>query len=314
MKTRKINWTEYAMLIALIVLIAIFSVTANAFLTRENILNILRQIAIMGVCSVGMTMVIITGGIDLSVGSLVGVACVLGASLMSGGIHPVVAVLACLAVGAVIGLVNGALINEIGMFPMIATLATMTILRGVAYLISGGMPIYGLPAPFLFLGQGYMMGIPFPVIIMAVIFILGYIVLNKTIFGRTVYGVGGNKEASRLSGISVKKVLYKVYLLEGVLGALAGVILLSRINSGQPTAGNSYEMDIITACVLGGTSVAGGEGKIRGVLIGVLFMGVLTNGMVLMDIQDYWQRVVKGVVLILAVALDSFSKKRRKAA
>ncbi|MCP1103021.1 ribose transport system permease protein [Aequitasia blattaphilus] len=313
MKMKKVNWTEYAMLVALIVLIGIFSFTANAFLTRENILNILRQIAIMGICSVGMTMVIITGGIDLSVGSLVGVACVLGASLMAGGMHPVLAVLICLLVGAVIGLINGMLINIIGMFPMIATLATMTILRGVAYLISGGMPIYGLPNGFLFLGQGYMLGIPFPVIIMVLVFIFGYIVLNKTIFGRTVYGIGGNKEASRLSGVSVSKVIYKVYLLQGILGALAGVILLSRINSGQPTAGNSYEMDIITACVLGGTSVAGGEGKIRGVLIGVLFMGVLTNGMVLMDIQDYWQRVVKGLVLILAVALDNFSKKRRNA-
>lgn len=311
MKTKKINWTEYAMLIALIALLLVFSVSANGFLSKENILNILRQVAIMGICSVGMTMVIITGGIDLSVGSLVGVACVLGATLMAGGVHPIIAIAACLVVGAVIGLVNGVLINVVGMFPMIATLATMTILRGVAYLISGGMPVYGLPTPFLFLGQGYILGIPVPVLVMVIIFIVGYVVLNKTIFGRTVYGIGGNKEASRLSGVSVRKVIYKVYLLEGILGALAGIILLSRINSGQPNAGNGYEMDIVTACVLGGTSVAGGEGKIKGVLIGVLFMGVLTNGMVLMDIQDYWQRVVKGVVLILAVALDNFSKKRR---
>ncbi len=306
---KKIDWSKYGILGALIALIVFFSIASDSFLTTVNIMNVLRQVAIIGMCSVGMTFVILTGGIDLSVGSVIGVSAVSAAALMASGVHPVFACLAALLIGIVIGLVNGVLINELEMFPMIATLGMMTSLRGVAYLITGGRPVYGIPKSFLFLGQGYVSYFPVPVIIMIVVFIFGFIVLNKTVFGRTVYGTGGNQEASRLSGVSVKKVKYKIYAIEGLLAAAAGIILLSRVNSGQPGAGQSYEMDIITACVLGGVSINGGEGKIGGVLIGVLIMGVLTNGMILLNVNEFWQWVVKGAVLILAVAIDKVSQK-----
>lgn len=311
-RMKKINITEYAMLIALVILSVAFALASDVFLSRGNIINILRQISIMGILSVGTTMVMITGGIDLSVGSVVGVSSVVVAVLINRGISPILAIIAALIIGALIGLLNGFLITDIGMFPMIATLATMTIFRGVAYLITGGLPVHGFPDSFLFLGQGYLFGIPFPVIIMALMFILGYIILNHTVFGRRIYGIGGNIEASRLSGIPVKKTLYNVYILQGLLAAGAGVILLSRINSGQPTSGEGYEMDVITATVLGGTSVSGGVGNIRGVIIGVLFMGILTNGMVLLNVQDYWQQVIRGGVLILAVAFDLYTIKKSK--
>lgn len=311
-RMKKINITEYAMLIALVILSVAFALASDVFLSPGNIINILRQISIMGILSVGTTMVMITGGIDLSVGSVVGVSSVVVAVLISSGISPILAIIAALIIGALIGLLNGFLITDIGMFPMIATLATMTIFRGVAYLITGGLPVHGFPDSFLFLGQGYLFGIPFPVIIMALIFILGYIILNHTVFGRRIYGIGGNIEASRLSGIPVKRTLYNVYILQGILAAGAGVILLSRINSGQPTSGAGYELDVITATVLGGTSVSGGVGNIRGVIIGVLFMGILTNGMVLLNVQDYWQQVIRGGVLILAVGFDLYTIKKSK--
>lgn len=307
----KIDWSKYAIVIALLALVLFFSFTSESFFTATNLFNILRQVAIIGICSVGMTFVILTGGIDLSVGSVVGVAAVTAGTLMSQGVHFVLASIVALLTGMIIGLFNGVLINEIGMFPMIATLGMMTALRGVAYLITGGLPVYGVPKPFLILGQGYLFKIPIPVIIMVAIFILGYIILNKTVFGRTVYGSGGNAEASRLSGVSVRFVTYEIYALEGLLAALAGVILLSRVNSGQPTAGTGYEMDIITACVLGGVSITGGEGKIGGVLIGVIIMGVLTNGMILMNIPEFWQWVVKGSVLLLAVTFDKLGQKHK---
>ncbi|MDF2613882.1 MAG: ribose transport system permease protein RbsC [Clostridia bacterium] len=306
---KKIDWSKYGILAALIALIVFFSIVTDSFLTSVNIMNVLRQVAIIGMCSVGMTFVILTGGIDLSVGSVIGVSAVTAATLMGGGTHPVLACLAALVIGFVVGLINGALINELDMFPMIATLGMMTALRGVAYLVSGGKPVYGIPKSFLFLGQGYISYFPVPVIIMIIVFILGFIILNKTVFGRTVYGTGGNQEASRLSGVSVKKVKYQIYAIEGILAAAAGIILVSRVNSGQPAAGQSYEMDIITACVLGGVSINGGEGKITGVIVGVLIMGVLTNGMILLNVNEFWQWVVKGAVLILAVALDKISQK-----
>jgi len=197
---------------------------------------------------------------------------------------------------------------------VLSTLGLMTAIRGVVYLVSGGMPIYGLPVEFKFLGQGNILGVPVSVIIMMVVFGIGFIILNKTVFGRSVYGIGGNEEAARLSGVNIKKIIYKVYMLEGFFASLAGLILMSRVNSGQPSAGDGYEMDIITAVVLGGVSVSGGEGKILKVIIGVVFMGVLANGMLMMNISEYWQRVVKGLVLLLAVAIDIYSKKKKDTA
>ncbi len=302
--------SKFAIWIALIVLMVFFSVASSGFLTSTNLFNILRQVAVNGIAAVGMTMVIITGGIDISVGAIMGVASVGCATVMNLGVHPVAAVLVVVAAGLLIGLFNGFFVHEIQLPPMIATLAVQTILRGSTYIISGGLPVYGLPDGFTVIGQGYVGPVPVPVIIMVICFVAGWFILEKTSFGRYIYGVGSNSEASRLSGISVRKVIYGVYGMCGMFSAIAGIVLLSRVNSGQPKAGEGYEMDIITAVVLGGVSTSGGEGKIINVVVGLLLIGVLLNGMVLMNISDYYQRVVKGIVLLLAISYDRLSQKR----
>lgn len=310
--TRKFNFSTYALYFVLLAMVAFFSVAADGFLSMTNIFNILRQVSVNGIASVGMAMVIITGGIDISVGSMMGASSVGCALLMVAGVHPVIAVIVMLLFGLCIGLINGFFVYNIQIPPMIATLALMSILRGTAYILSGGLPIYGLPEGYTMLGQGYIGPVPIPVIIMAACFGLGYFVLEKTSFGRYVYGIGSNKEASVLSGINVRKITYCVYGLCGMLAALAGVILLSRVNSGQPKAGEGYEMDIITAVVLGGVSTTGGEGKIVRVIIGLVLMGVLLNGLIMMNVPDYYQRVVKGVVLLLAISYDLLSLRRAR--
>lgn len=309
MKTKNI-FSKYGIFLALIILILFFTLSSKAFMTPENVMNILRQVAVIGICAAGMTFILLTGGIDLSVGSIIGVSAVSTAQLMVMGISPVLASLLALVLGTLLGLFNGLVINEMAIPPLITTLGTMTALRGVAYLITKGLPVYGFPKSFTILGQGYVWIIPIPVIIMAVVFILSYIVLTKSVFGRHVYGTGGNEEASRLSGVNVKRVKYAVYAIGGFLFSLAGVVLLSRVNSGQPKAGDGYEMDIITAVVLGGVSIVGGVGSILGVIVGVMIMGVLANGMILLNVGDYYQRIVKGLVLLAAVGLDQLSKRR----
>lgn len=308
----KIDWSKYGILFAWIILIVAFSIIEPAFIKVTNVLNILRQVAIIGVCSVGMTMVILTGGMDLSVGSVIGVSAVAGSMLLSRNLPYALVLLIVIGIGVVSGAVNAFFINKIEIAPIIMTLGMMTSLRGLAYILSDGFPIYGIPEGFLTIGQGYVGPIPVPVIIMILCFIVGYIILNKMVLGRSIYGIGGNDEAARLAGVNVKKIIYKVYCMAGGLYALAGLILMARVNSGQPKAGEGYEMDVITGCVLGGISISGGEGKITGVIIGVLLMGTLTNGMVLLNIPEFWQRVVKGIVLILAVSVDSLAKKQKE--
>jgi len=305
------DWSSTGIIMALIVMCIIFSVTTKSFLSPNNFANISRQISIVGICAVGMTMVILTGGIDLSIGSLIGLTSVTAATMMSNEFPIWIAVLLTLLLGVAVGALNAAIINIFKVPPIITTLGTMISLRGVVYIITGGMPIYGLPEKFKVLGQGSIGIIPISVIIMVIVFVFGYVLLNKTPFGRRIYGIGGSQETARLSGVNIQKEIYKLYMLVGFLGAVAGMILMSRVNSGQPSAGDGYEMDIITAVVLGGVSVSGGEGKLSKVIIGVIFMGVLANGMMMLNINEYWQRVVKGVVLLLAVIIDIRSRERK---
>ncbi|RKF13709.1 ABC transporter permease [Alginatibacterium sediminis] len=299
--------SRYWIFIALVVLIVAFSLLSDSFLSKINLLNILRQVSIIGICAVGMTMVILTGGIDLSVGSMIGVSGMACALMLQAGIPPVLAVFLTLVMGLGFGGITGLLINKIHIPPLIATLGLMTALRGVAYILNGGLPIYGIPESVKFLGQGWVFGIPFPVILMIAVFVLGYVLLNKTAFGRHLYGTGGNEEASRLSGVNVEKLKTKVYLLAFFLSTFAGIVLMARVNSGQPRGGTGYEMDIITAVVLGGVSIMGGSGRLMGVIAGVMIMGVLSNGMILLNIDEYVQWVVKGLVLLVAVGLDQLS-------
>lgn len=312
--TKKIKeiLTNYGIIFVLLILVIVFSTLSDRFLMRDNIFNILRQVSIVGIISVGMTLVMLTGGIDLSCGSIVGLSGV-GAALMmtDGAMNPVLASVIMLVVGIVLGLANGFFISQLKVPPFIATLGMMTSIRGIAYIITGGLPVFGFNRSFTRLGQGYVGVIPVPVIFMAGAFIIGYILLSKTRIGRHIYGVGGNEEASRLSGIQVKKVKFFVYGAAGFMSALAGIVLLARVNSGQPNAGNSYEMDVITGVVLGGVSMSGGQGKIAMVIVGVMIMGILTNGMTMLSINEYIQQFVKGLVLIAAVALDSMIKNQK---
>lgn len=317
MENKKFNLksflAQYAIVLVLIALVVFFSLRAPQFLKSTNIFNILRQVAINGIIAVGMTMVLLTGGIDLSVGSIVGLSCVLTANLLLANIPPVVAVLITLAVGILVGLINGFFINMFNIPPLITTLAMQTAIRGVAYIITGGLPVFGFDQAITVIGKGYLGPIPIPVVIMALVFIVGIIFLEKTRYGRYIYGVGGNEEASRLSGVNVKNIKYMVYAICGMLAALAGIVLLARVNSGQPKAGEKYEMDAITSAVLGGVSIAGGEGKLGFVVIGVLLMGVLSNGMIQLNVQEYVQWVVQGGTLVLAVGFDRFLRTRKKA-
>lgn len=302
---------NYGIYLILLALIVFFSVTASSFMKFANIINVARQVSMLGIAAVGMTFVLILGGIDLSIGSQVTLVNIVCAWLMAkAGWNPVAACALGLALTLVVGFMNGWIIANIKMPPLIVTLATMTSLEGVAYIISDGLPIFGFPKAFSFLGQGYVGPIPVPVIIMVLILSAGAFMLNKTYFGRHFYAVGGNEEASVLSGISVKRIKYLAYTLSGLFAGLAGIVMLSRTNSGQAVAGKGFEFDVLTAVVLGGVSVNGGVGKISQVVAGVLIIGILSNGLVLLNVSTYWQMVVKGIVLMLAVGFDCYQKNR----
>ena len=305
---------NYGIIAVLVLLIIIFSCLSDRFLMLNNIMNILRQVSIVGIISVGMTFVMLTGGIDLSCGSVVGASAV-GASLLMTKVamHPVPACMIMMVFGVLLGLANATFITLMKVPPFIATLGMMTSVRGIAYIITGGLPVYGFNRSFTVLGQGYVLQvIPIPVIVMFVVFAFGIVFLGKTRIGRHIYGVGGNEEAARLSGVNVTKIKYIVYGIAGFMSSLAGVVLLARVNSGQPNAGESYEMDVITSVVLGGVSMSGGQGRLALVIVGTLIMGILTNGMTMLTINEYVQRLIKGLVLIGAVALDNVIKQQRE--
>jgi ribose transport system permease protein len=292
--------------IGLLLIVVIISVMSPNFLTLNNLLNVLRQVSINALIAFGMTFVILTGGIDLSVGSILALTGAVTAGFLASGMDPMLAMFLGLILGAILGAINGIIISKGNVAPFIATLATMTIYRGLTLVYTEGRPISGLgdSLSFQLIGKGYFFGIPVPVITMAIAFGVLYFVLKKTTFGRRVYAVGGNEEASRLSGIKVDRIKVYVYALTGTLAALASLILTSRLNSAQPTAGNMFELDAIAAVVLGGTSLTGGRGWIVGTLIGALIIGVLNNGLNLIGVSSFFQQVVKGAVILVAVLLD----------
>ncbi|MED4040708.1 ribose ABC transporter permease RbsC [Niallia taxi] len=293
-------------LLGLFLLVVIVSILNPSFLEPLNLLNLLRQVAINALIAFGMTFVILTGGIDLSVGAILALSSALTAGMMVAGVDPIVAILIGCILGALMGMVNGLFITIGKMAPFIATLATMTIFRGLTLVYTGGNPITGLGDNYLFqlFGRGYFLGIPVPAITMILAFVFLFVLLHKTPFGRKTYAIGGNEKAALISGIKVTKVKIMIYSLSGMLAALAGAILTSRLNSAQPTAGTSYELDAIAAVVLGGTSLSGGKGQIFGTLIGALIIGTLNNGLNLLGVSSFYQMVVKGIVILIAVLLD----------
>ncbi|WP_246000627.1 ABC transporter permease subunit [Brevibacillus panacihumi] len=297
-------------LLGLALIVIVLSVITNDFLTVSNIFNVLRQISINALIAFGMTFVILTGGIDLSVGSILALSSAISAGLMAGGMDTWLAILIGLLAGAVMGAINGVVIAKGRVAPFIATLATMTIFRGLTLVYTQGRPITGLNSDFAILGKGFFLEIPMPVIWMLISFAILYFILRHTTFGRHVYALGSNEEATRLSGISTSKVKVMVYAISGLFAAISGVILTSRLNSAQPTAGTSYELDAIAAVVLGGTSLSGGNGWIVGTLIGAMIIGVLDNGLNLLDVSSFYQSVVKGAVILLAVLIDRSKAKK----
>ena len=300
-----------AIYVALIALFIIFSCLSSDFLTPTNLLNIARQIAVLGVASVGMTYVILIGGIDLSTGSIITFVNIIAAYFMvNSGMNMWLAILISLIASTSIGFLNGFLVANLNIPSLIVTFASQTIFEGFAYIISNGMPIFGFPKSFATIGQGYLGFIPVPVIIMIVVFLIGGFLLNKTYFGRYFYALGGNETASKMAGIRVKRMKYLIFSLSGFFAGIAGIIMLARTNSGQPTAGKGYEFQVITAVALGGVSLSGGSGKLSNVVAGVFIMGILKNGMVLLNVSEYVQMVVEGVILLLAVGFDCIQKRK----
>ncbi|WP_035052876.1 ABC transporter permease [Andreprevotia chitinilytica] len=297
--------------IALLIICIGLSFMSADFLTVGNLMNVMRQVSINALIAFGMTLVILLGGIDLSVGSILAVSSVLTAMLMKAGCDPIIATLAGILAGAVMGSINGLVIAKGKVAPFIATLGMMTVLRGLSLVFSNGSPITGFSSDFFsMLGGGYVAGlIPVPVVWMLLMFALFWFVLKKTVFGRHVYATGGNAEAAKLSGVKTDRVQIGVYTLSGAMAAMAGIVLTSRLNSAQPTAGSGYELDAIAAVVLGGTSLTGGRGWIFGTLVGALLIGVLNNGLNLLGVSSFYQQVIKGVVILLAVLLDRANKK-----
>jgi len=297
---------DMGVVIALIVLVIAISIVSPEFRTFDNFLSLLRQSAINGFIAFGMTCVILTGGIDLSVGSVLALTTAFAAAMIKGGIPAGVAMLAALLIGGIFGTTSGLLVTKGRLQPFIATLITMTVFRGVTMIFTDGKPISGLGGSALlkFIGKGFVLKIPFPVILFLVVFGIFFFVLTKTTFGRRIYATGSNAESAKLAGVNIDRTKIAVYAISGVMAALSGLILLSRLGSAQPTLGEGYELDAIAAVALGGTSMNGGRGRIWGTFTGVLIIAVLSNGLNILGVSSYYQAVVKGIVILIAVLSD----------
>lgn len=289
---------------ALLLLCLLISLATPRFFTTSNVINVLRQISINAIIAFGMTLVILTGGIDLSVGAVVALTGTIVALVMSYTNNIALAIVSAIVIGLIVGLFNGFMVSRTGIPPFVVTLCSLTICRGTAYIFTDGKPIRIDNPNFANIGNGRIWGLPVPVLIMLGCFIVCVILLNKTKFGRYVYALGGSPEAARYSGIKVAVVETKVYILSGILTAITGVIMSARLRSGQPTSGEGYELDAIAAVVIGGTSMKGGLGALGGTILGALVIGILSNGLNLLKAQYYLQVIMKGVVILLAVYID----------
>ena len=292
-------------LAAMILFLCVWPATAKTFPTQTNLFNLLRQSSTNLMLACGMTMVIILGGIDLSVGSIIAMSgCFAAGAVVWGGMPEIVGLTLGVLSGLMFGLFNGAVIAWTNIPPFIVTLASMNLAKGIAYVFSGGKPIRCMTEAWKFLGAGYVLGIPTPVWTMFIVFFLCVLFLNRTRIGRHIYAVGGNSTAAKFSGISTAKVKFTVFAISGTLAGLAGVTIASRLYSGTCTSGNAAEMDAIAAVVIGGTSMSGGSGKLGGTLIGALIIGILNNGLNLMGVNSDWQYIIKGIVILGAVYVD----------
>lgn len=301
---------ELGALTGLILLCVIMSFSSPHFLTLTNLMNILRQSSLIGIVAAGMTFIIITGGIDLSVGSVLSVSsCLTAGMIVNYGWNIWLAIILGLLIGALFGLINGLLITQIPLPPFIATLGIMGVARGLAFVYTGGAPIYTFPESFKYIGQGMVGVMPFPAILMLLVYLIFFLILKRTKLGRYSYAIGGNEEAAILSGISTRRYKAVVYAMTGFLSALAGLVLAARLDAATSVAGDGFELDVIAAVVIGGTSLSGGQGGVIGSLIGALIMGVVRNGLNLLLVSSHWQRVILGLIILAAVTVDVLRKK-----
>ena len=312
--------SRFQSLIALFILCVVISLLSDKFLTATNIWNVMRQISVNICLSVGMTLVVLTAGIDLSVGSVLALCGTITAGLLKNGIEIpssnlfigftiVGAMVAGLLAGSLLGWFNGWAITKFKVPPFVATLAMLTIARGLTMLWTKGFPISNLGETFAWPGTGWFLGIPLPVWISGIIVFIATIITNKTKLGRYIYAIGGNENAATLSGINIKKIKITVYAIAGLLAAVGGILVTSRLDAAQPNAGTGYELDSIAAVVIGGTSLSGGRGSVLGTVLGAIIIGVLNNGLVLLNVSPFWQQVVKGLVILVAVMIDKANAK-----
>ena len=312
---------KFQSIIALMIMCIALSFLSNRFLTPDNGWNVMRQISVNMIISVGMTLVILTGGIDLSVGSILALSGAITAFLLKSGgefidwnLYIGFTLLGALVggtlVGTFLGWFNGLTITRFKVPPFVATLAMLTIARGLTMLLTGGFPITGFSSQMAFIGTGWFLGIPMPVWISAIVVLAAVVLTNKTKLGRHIYAIGGNETAAELSGLKIKKIKLIVYSIAGALAAIGGIIVTSRLDSAQPNAGIGFELDSIAAVVIGGTSLSGGKGTILGTVQGALIIGILNNGLVLLNVSPFWQQVIKGLVILLAVIIEKFNSKK----
>lgn len=312
---KKLKFRESGIILALLIMCLGLSLATPSFLTAFNLGMVIRQVSFIAIIALGQTLVLISGGIDLSVGAIAGLSAIVGTMLMtSTTLDPYFCAFLAGLFGLFCGLLNGFLIAKIGLNPFIATLGTGEVFYGLILVLTKGYPVLGLPKKFLWLGQGMVGVVPVPVIIMVVVALIVAYVLKNTPFGRYVYAIGGNESAANLVGIKVPKIKLSVFAISGFLAALSGMLYASRMAGGQPTTGQTWVMPSVTAAIIGGTSLAGGEGTILGTMVGAILMGVLTNGIVLLNISSYWERVIVGLVVILAVVIDILRNKKENGA
>lgn len=300
----KFNMRDTGTLIGLLIIIVTFSFLSPVFFTLPNLLNILQQSSINAIIALGMTLVIISGGIDLSVGPAAALSAALGATLMVAGIPVPLAVLATLGIGALCGVFSGMLVAYAGLQPFIVTLGGLSLFRAIALIFTDGNPIFGMPVEFRSVINGLVFGIPMPIIIVVAIALILWMIMNKTPLGEYILAVGGNEEAARVAGVPVKRTKVTVYVLSGVLASLAALILIGRLGAAEPTLGNLWELDAIAAAAIGGASLMGGKGSVLGTIIGAIILGALRNGLTLLNIQAFYQLLATGVIIIIAMLID----------
>jgi len=313
MKTKKLDVKQFIMknimYMMLVVMSVVLALASDKFLTATNLLTIIKQISIQSIVAIGMTMIIITGNIDLSVGSLVALASVSCAMLMKGGVPTVISLVLTVIISGAFGLLSGGVTAKLKLHSFLVTLALMQAIRGLAQTITGGYPIAGFDKSFGEISSGTVFGIPLLVIYMVVFYVIFIYIMKYTEFGRSIYAIGGNEESARLSGIKVERVKTMVFVISSMLCGVAGILLTAKVRSGDPTCANAWEMDTIAGAIIGGTNMSGGEGTLGGTIIGLLFVGILSNGMVLLGVNAYMQSVIKGLVIFGAVIINSIQKR-----